>query len=180
MNVINSPVIELLDEKNPILLRNEVEKLHKELKERSLDCATMHNKLKELDERYRNEKADKITKEKAYHIKITQLSNQLVGAIRKINYLINEKNRKIRSDNSDANYIASLEMKYNESKRQIMTLPVSRLLKSNKSFQYSEKENIKAFKERNIESIKNIDKEISRVQEELFTESNKSSQSLIE
>lgn len=189
---MSSPGIELVDEKNPAALRSEAERLRELLKEQRQSCSAMHDKLKEMDARYRREKTDKTAKEKVYHAKIAQLNSQLVGAIRRINHLINERSTKIKSANSHADYITSLEQKC--SRKRIPTLAeekskhsqsVQSLLLDNSQYTavaILDKENIKALKERSIESIRDIDQEILKAEEELehgtFSVSNSSQSNL--
>lgn len=60
--------------------------------------------------------------ERAYKTKINELKNQLVGAIRRINYLIEEKNRIFQDQAKRAQYVSKLELEVVRSKNEIKAL----------------------------------------------------------
>ena len=164
-----SPTIELVNDKNAVLLRNEIERLKEEIRNKTQDCATVYKELNNLNEKYQKEKNGKIKKEKLYQTKISQLNNQLIGAVRRINYLVEEKRKAIQIENNKEIYINNLEMELNKDKEQMSVLLNN---KSNISQNISDsiatqKEEIRTLKEQSVESIKSIDKEIIKAKKDL-------------
>lgn len=118
----HSPDIEPINDKNTIMLRNEIDKLHTELKKKSLEFDSLYGKLKALDDKYKKEETNNEIKEKMYKTKITKLNNQLTGAVRRINYLVDEKSKLNKGDSKHINYISKLEMQRTKNKESIICM----------------------------------------------------------
>ena len=109
--------IQSINDKNTHILKNEIEKLRVEVKSKSLEYNSLCNKLNELEEKIQKEEANKFIREKSYKEKVTQLNNQLTGAVRRINYLVTEKHK--QNINNHDSYIVKLEMKCKEAAKDL-------------------------------------------------------------
>lgn len=105
-----NPLVE--QDKNAIILKNEIQRLRIDIKGKSMEYEALYNQLSDLEQKIQKEEVNKLTREKNYKERITQLNNQLTGAIRRINYLIGEKHKQDNKKHSP--YIMKLEMKCKE------------------------------------------------------------------
>jgi hypothetical protein len=104
--------IQPINDKNAHIIKNQIERLRVDLKAKLLEYQSLSNKLNELKEKIQKEETNKCIREKNYKEKVTQLNNQLAGAVRRINYLISEKHKE--HNNTHNSYIVKLEMKCKE------------------------------------------------------------------
>lgn len=189
------PVPEPINDKSATVLRGEVERLQKELKGRELECRDSAAKFAKLDADYQALSVQKRVMEKNYSTKVSQLKSQLIGAIRRINYLLEEKRRTSQDSTKRSGYTARLELECVRSKENAKTLVTKiRCLtqKDRKLDKLPQKEfsrvsewsadapgegsatarsstgrKMKALRRNSIESIREIDREIRRAQDEL-------------
>ena len=181
--------------------------MHAELKCKTQQCNILEGKIKNIEVEFEEQSRLKRTVEKTCNNKIAQLKNQLIGAIRRINYLIEEKKNLLENDIKKSKYLAKLEVEYAKSKEGVKRLKkecnvwrkrtrsktrktvkssLSQMIKlaiglwtTNKvkilyqliaginTRRISPTKDLKSKKISNIESLKEVEKEIQRAQEEV-------------
>lgn len=184
-----SPVPELVNDKNITILRSEIEKMQTELRIKTQDFNTLTNKFSELENKYDEAEKLKKTAEKSYQTQIAQLKNQLVGAIRRINYLVEEKKKTNSESKKRSNYLSRIELEYAKSKENAknLTQKIYCLTQKDQKQTYSIRqrrescgkisefrnestESIRALKEKNMQGLREIEKELQNAKSEMGSE----------
>ena len=161
---------EPINDQNVFVLRNEVERLHAELKAKSHESVSLYQRLQILEEKQEEQEKFKKIAEKSYVNKISQLKSQLIGAVRRINYLVEEKKKNVIDEKKRVGYMAKLELEYAKTKENVKSLSKRRgsvAAEDSQAAGTTVAAKYATLKEKNLESIKNVDKEILKAKEEL-------------
>ena len=141
-------------------MRNELEKLQAELKGKNASLAVLQNRVKKLEEEHEEYSAMKKTIEKGYSRKIAQLQSQLIGSVRRINYLVEEKKNMLEDAVKRSHYISKLELEIIRSNNQIKELTSKLRLKNFPENKETIREFAKTLKANSLESLKEVEREI--------------------
>ncbi|CDW87626.1 UNKNOWN [Stylonychia lemnae] len=99
------------NDKNLIILRQDLERLQNESKRHLNDLKIITSKFEQSQEALNESKLQINKLKKESNVLIQQLKNQLIGAVRRINYLIEEKKKIEEEITKRAKYTAKLELK---------------------------------------------------------------------
>eukprot|EP00347_Sterkiella_histriomuscorum_P018528 403345168 len=99
------------NDKNIFIVRQDLERLQHENKKYLNDLKSLTAKLESTQESLKKQTEKKNQLKKESNQLITQMKNQLLGAVRRINYLVEEKRKAEEENTKRSKYTAKLELK---------------------------------------------------------------------